>query len=401
MTSSIVLFDLDQDRKSLLPLTATRPLANLRVGLCTIDHKWKQLLASTISYATVDYLQEKFPIDNNSHQYLYINGSVLPSVVLVEALKELNLGDKLVTSDGKLIAFICETAVDYTSIHSQVEDYTPVTFTDAIDIITKPEDIFKFNASQIEFDYQHILSFEQNAIDDFSLNNKIIGNEIYIAETACVNQTYLDASQGPIYISENVVIEPGTVLYGPIAIGAYTRIKSGTVIYPNVTIGPNSTVGGEINNVVIWGNSAKGHDGYLGCAVIGEGCNIGAGTSNSNLKNDWSTVKLYDYSIYQYRDTGISKCGVIMGDHVMLSIHSKINTGTVIGVGTQIAISEFIPKFVPDYSWFTDLTKESYIYERFVNMLERKSVLKCEYLSDIDLRILREVYEQTTELRNY
>src|SRR5690606_606061 len=196
----------------------------------------------------------------------------------------------------------------------------------------------------------------------------------------------------PIYISNNAQLEQGCHLRGPIAIGEGARVKMGAKLYPNVSIGPKSTVSGEVNNTVMWANSAKGHDGYLGCAVIGEGCNIGAGTSNSNLLNNWKTIKLYDYKFNNWRKTNRYKVGVFMGDFAMCGINSSISTGAVIGVGVQVATSNIIPKFVRDFSWLTDAKHETYVWNKFENMLKERAIVIKEPLEEKDLRILWEVF---------
>lgn len=191
-----------------------------------------------------------------------------------------------------------------------------------------------------------------------------------------------------------MVLEQGSHLKGPIAIGKGARVKMGSCLYPNVSIGPYATIGGEINNSVMWENSAKGHAGYLGCAVIGEGSNLGAGTSNSNLQNNWQAIKLYDYKLDNWRETGRNKVGVFMGDFAMCGINSSITTGAVIGVGAQLSLSNIIPKFVRDFSWITDQKQERYVWRKFEDMLKMRGDLTNMPMHEVDLRILHEVYNR-------
>lgn len=374
-----------------MPLTSTRPMGNLRVGVLTLDEKWRQIFNVEVSYLTKDYLREKFPVSVcENKDVLLIDGAILPSEELIDELSQLKVGQKLVSATGDWIAVRL----------SKLDDFDQGGLEQALEVVSvhgdrrlrHPEDIYLHNAEQIIFDLPY-LGCGISTASDYP-HCSFVGSEFYIAESVAVGDCILDSSKGPIYIGSGAVLEAGVVVYGPVSIGSGCRIKSGAVLYPNVSIGPYSTVCGEINNTVIWGNSAKGHLGYLGCAVLGEGCNIGAGSSNSNLRNDWKNVRLYDYSTGEMRDTGMQKCGVIMGDQVMLGINSKINTGTVIGVGCQIAISNFIPKFVEDFSWLTDEAKSAYIFEEFLAMMRRKSVLKQELFEEEDERIFSFIYKR-------
>jgi carbonic anhydrase/acetyltransferase-like protein (isoleucine patch superfamily) len=309
-------------------------------------------------------------------------------------LKNLKANEKLVDANGEWIALLSQArSKEELLLNLHSSENKIVSYLDSYDALLYVEDIFTYNASQIEFDAQFIFQDK---------NGNTSENRLYIADSAQIAQDVeLNTSKGPILILDNAVIESHNVIHGPTVIGKNVRVKSGTLIYPNVTVGDNSTVCGELNNVVIWGNSAKGHYGYLGCAVIGEGCNLGAGSSNSNLKNDWSEVKVYDYVGNNFRNTGLLKCGVFIGDHSMLAISSKINTGTIIGVGAQVAMSNFIPKFVPDFSWLTDVKSESYIFTRFMDMLSRKAEIKKEAVTNKDKGILEYIYKQTKQIRNY
>lgn len=390
MSFSVILFDDCAFREHLKPLTSTRPTGNLRVGIFTLDQKWRLIFNTEVSYLTKDYLRVKFPAPVvNNGEVLLIDGSVLPNEGLISELKELKSGEKLMARDGTWIAvrlpvfkkFDAEVLEDAVAVFS-VHDHKRILY---------PEDIFLNNADQIGFDLKYV-NIDHVSSSRFS-GTSLLGPAIYIEKGAVLNNCVLDSSKGPIYIGKGSVLEAGSIVYGPVSIGAGCRVKSGTVLYMNVSVGENSTICGEINNTVIWGNSAKGHAGYLGCAVVGEGCNLGAGTSNSNLRNDWKNINLYDYAKKDMRDTGLQKCGVVIGDHVMLGIGTKINTGTVIGVGSQIAISDFIPKFVSDFSWFTDTIRDRYIFDRFIAMMIRKALAKQEVFGEEERLILSFIYE--------
>ncbi len=276
-------------------------------------------------------------------------------------------GDVLMDETSWIATKTSEPGLDLENLY---ETYNPIKSSSEISSLNFLEDIFLQNKSQLLFDYNLLTAARQSAA--ISDSNMVFGSWIFIEEGAQVEGVSLNSLEGPIYIGKEAKIEEGAFLKGYVAIGAGARVKSGARIYPNTSIGPGSTVCGEINNTVIWGNSAKGHEGYLGCSVIGEGCNIGAGTSNSNLKNNWQVVRLFDYEDLSYRETSEYKCGLFMGDHAMCAINSSFTTGSVIGVGSQIAMSKFIPKFVPDFSWLTDKESTRYTFEKFINMMERK-----------------------------
>ncbi len=368
MSLTIVLFDNAHWRKRLFPFASTRPVGNIRTGICTLNEKWGHIFQSPVTYSTANHLAEKYPFEHqDSTEFLFIRANVLPSDALVKELKAMEKGDVLMDETSWIATKTSEPGLDLENLY---ETYNPIKSSSEISSLNFLEDIFLQNKSQLLFDYNLLTAARQSAA--ISDSNMVFGSWIFIEEGAQVEGVSLNSLEGPIYIGKEAKIEEGAFLKGYVAIGAGARVKSGARIYPNTSIGPGSTVCGEINNTVIWGNSAKGHEGYLGCSVIGEGCNIGAGTSNSNLKNNWQVVRLFDYEDLSYRETSEYKCGLFMGDHAMCAINSSFTTGSVIGVGSQIAMSKFIPKFVPDFSWLTDKESTRYTFEKFINMMERK-----------------------------
>lgn len=397
MDFSVVLFDDGPNRESLLPLVATRPIADLRIGILTIKQKWELFTKQDVSYLTTPYLRSKYPLNPLQSTVILIYEGLLPSEGLIEELLKANLNCKLLDESGNTLAV--KIRRDDLPLLNSTDHllFSESRYVDDVCRIVYPEDIFLNNAKQISKDIE-LLGLTRTDSSIYK-HIKVFGDNVYIHPSVELDCAIIDARQGPVVIEEGVVIEPDVFIKGPVFIGRNSRIKSGARLYPNVSIGANCTICGEINNTVIWGNSAKGHDGYLGCAVIGEGCNLGAGTTNSNLKNDWSSVKLYDYSSNKLRDTGLAKCGVVIGDQVMLGIQSKLTTGTVIGVGAQVAMSKFIPKLVPDFSWLTDEKHETYIFDRFVGMLQRKSIMKNEELTEDELRVFEYIHQQTKYLR--
>lgn len=394
MSCSIVLYDNAEWRRQLLPFSATRPVGNLRVGICTIDEKWRQIFGKEVGYLTLDYLQDAFPLINSDTTYnLIIKASVLPSDQLLEAIDRLSVGECLVKNGAWIAA---KTEVLPVGIDITFSDLKRINVDFPIEEVCYPEDIYLHNKKQLLFDFNLLTKGRSTA--KLSSSNMIFGEWIFVEEGAQVEGVSLNSLNGPIYIGKHANLEEGSFLRGYVGIGDSARVKMGSRLYENVSIGPQSTVGGEVNNSVLWGNSAKGHDGYLGCSVIGEGCNLGAGTSNSNLKNNWSTVKLYDYFSGGMRDTKLQKCGLMMGDYAMAAINSSFNTGSVIGVGAQIALSKFIPKFVPDFSWLTDKEYTDYKLDGFLNMLQRKQgSANSNHLKGYE--IIRRVFKETESLR--
>ncbi|MFD2970063.1 putative sugar nucleotidyl transferase [Sphingobacterium bambusae] len=387
----VVLHDHAAWREHLLPLVYTRPVSDLRVGILTLREKWEHLLSQPVSFYTVPYLQQKFPFSLAASGYLVVRGNVLPSSSLMDAITTLPL-QSVLTKDGEWIAYkvaVWAEEPDVSALHE-------IRFMDAAKQLTFLEDVYRLNEEQILADFDLLTRDRSSAVLPGA--NTLLGDRLFVGQHAEINCSILNTTTGPIYIADGAIIEEGSILRGPIAICEGARVKMGSKLYPNVTVGPGATIGGEVNNSVLWGNCAKGHDGYLGCAVIGEGCNIGAGSSNSNLQNTWSSVKLYDYAEDTMRDTERAKVGTFMGDYAMCGINSSITTGNVIGVAAQVAMSNIIPKFVLDFSWFTDNKKEIYHFNKFVEMLRERAKLKKEHLSDLDIQILRQVYD-LTEIR--
>ncbi|SMG29450.1 putative sugar nucleotidyl transferase [Sphingobacterium psychroaquaticum] len=386
----VVLHDRATWRDHLLPLSYTRPVGNLRVGALTLQEKWCLIFDKPVFYHTETYLQDKFkaPDYDATSSFLVIRGNICPSVALIEVLRSLPVGTLLV-KDDLWIAYHTQSWND----GHQLKHLKLVQYEDIVDVVAFPEDIFLLNAAQIVFDYNLLTDGKQSA--GLSGTNVVLGTDLFIGEGVEAECCTFNTTTGPILIEDGAKIEEGSHLRGPIAIGKSARVKMGTKLYPNVTIGPGSVIGGEVNNTVLWGNSAKGHDGYLGCAVLGEGCNLGGGTGNSNMQNNWKTVSLFDYKNSAYRDTGQRKVGLFMGDYAMCGINSTLTTGCVIGTGAQLAISNIIPKFVPDFLWLTDYKSEGYDWVKFEEMLAHRMIVRGDAADETTLKILWEVFVRT------
>ncbi|MCY4779441.1 putative sugar nucleotidyl transferase [Sphingobacterium sp. UT-1RO-CII-1] len=387
----VVLHDRAVWRQHLLPLLHTRSAAELRVGILTIAEKWRKFWNVKVSYHTAEHLQGKYAARPEEGSFLVVRANLCPSEELLMVLASLPMNTVL-ESKGRWLAYRTSQWVE----EPNADDFIALEYEGHPVLIEFLEDIYLKNEQQICADFD--LLTKNVASEMLEPSNTLIGEALFLGKSVEAFCCVFNTVKGPIYIGEGAVIEESSVLKGPLVIGAYSRVKAGAKLYPNVTIGPRCTVGGEVNNAVFLGNSSKGHEGYLGCAVLGEWCNIGAGCSNSNLQNNWASVKLYDYKLADYRNTDLLKIGTFIGDFAMIGINSSITTGAVIGVGAQIAISNIIPKFVPDFVWLTDGKKSSYIWDNFAEMMQRR-IDRISERDGIEVDVLASVYEQTRKKR--
>ena len=386
-----ILFD-GPSRNSLLPFTFTRPVADIRVGILTIREKWEAYLKTTTTTVTEDYLSDKFPMVEMDENIM-VNASYLPNLQLVEMVKDLK-ENQAIFKDDEVIAFFTKEAQDDINF----ENYDPIEFTQGIIKIENTWDIFSKNGEAIQEDF-NVITKDRVSQSIPASNNVIAPENIFIEEGAKLEFTTLNATNGPIYVGKNAEIMEGSIIRGPLALCESAGIKLGAKIYGPTTVGPHSKVGGEVNNSVIFGYSNKGHDGFLGNSVLGEWCNLGADTNNSNLKNNYAEVRLWDYQTESFAKTGLQFCGLMMGDHSKCGINTMFNTGTVVGVSANIFGSGFPRNFVPSFSWggnsgfTTYLTKKAFEVAKVV-MARRK----MEF-SEQDQAILEHVFEATKKHR--
>lgn len=386
-----ILFD-SYRRNYLLPLSFTRPVADFRFGILTIREKWELYLNSKTSTLTEDYLNKRFPIHKEDDNIL-INGSICPTPELVEKVINLKSGEALVSDTTIIALHVAADDLDKVG-EGDTEGITEITSTDTYLKINNPWDIYANNFQAIKDDF--ILLKDKNKQARLSKSNQVTAKEnIFIEEGAVVEHCVLNASEGPIYIGKDALIMEGSMLRGPIAICNNAVVKMGAKIYSGTTLGPYCKVGGEVNNSVFFGYSNKAHDGYLGHSVIGEWCNLGAGTSNSNLKNTYDEVRLWSYPERTFVPTGQQFCGLIMGDHTKCGINTSFNTGTVVGVNVNVYGPGFQRNFIPSFSWggtsgFThyDLNKA---FEVARVVYERRN----KDFDQIDQDILESIYQQT------
>lgn len=338
---NFILFDEIQIRQSLLPLTFTRPVSEIRIGIQTISEKWQAYLQTEVSFDTQYYLQTKYPLILTEDN-IFINGAVCPTTTLVEAIQELAPETALLQGETILACRSKETKNTFENT---------VTFEGSLRIIRHAIDIYTHNGEQIISDFERITQGRTSQPIGDRFTAFYNESQIFIEEGVDLKSVVLDATHGPIYIGKGVSLSIGALIQGPFAICEKSVVNMGAKMRRNTTIGPHCKVGGEISNSVIFGNSNKGHEGFMGNSVIGEWCNWGADTNNSNLKNDYSKVELWSYVSNRYENTGSQFVGLIMGDHSKCGINTMFNTGTVVGVNCNIFGADFQPKHIPSFSW--------------------------------------------------
>jgi UDP-N-acetylglucosamine diphosphorylase/glucosamine-1-phosphate N-acetyltransferase len=382
-----ILFD-GPVRNALLPFTFTRPVADIRIGILTIREKWEKYLGSTTTTLTEEYLSEKFPMVEMEENVM-INASFLPNAILVEMLSNLKTNQAIFKGEDIIAFFTNENQeeVDF-------DIYEIIEFENECMRVEHIWDIFSKNDAAIREDFKLLAEGRKSQPIPKSVNT-IAKENIFIEEGAKLEFVTLNASTGPIYIGKNSEIMEGSVIRGPFALCESARVKLASKVYGATTVGPHSVIGGEVNNSVLFGYSNKGHDGFLGNSVLGEWCNIGADSNNSNLKNNYEEVKLWCYETEGFAKTGLQFCGLMMGDHSKCGINTMFNTGTVVGVSANIFGSGFPRNFVPSFSWggaagFTVyMTKKAFETARLV--MSRREV----DFDEKEQAILQHVFEQT------
>jgi len=395
---NIILFD-GPERANLLPLTFTRPVAHLRIGILTIREKWETYLPeSSISTFTVDYLAEKYPVVQQ-RENVWINGSVCPDQNLVDAIQDLAIGTGL-AKDGVMLALHTVALEENRSFAEQAANLKMHEYPGTVFQVARPWDIFKNNGPAIEADFELLTKGKQS--QPLSNTNTVIGDKskIFLEEGAKAEASIFNTTAGPIYLGKNSEVMEGSIVRGGLALCENATLKLATKIYGPTTVGPHSKVGGEVNNSVITGYSNKGHDGFLGNSVIGEWCNLGADTNNSNLKNNYADVRLWNYPEKKFVSTGLQFCGLIMGDHSKCGINTMFNTGTVVGVFANIFGSGFPRNYIPSFSWGGASKMITYRVDKTFEVAERVMERRSIAFTEQDKAILTHIFETTAENRS-
>jgi len=390
-----ILFD-DKSWENLLPLTFTRPVCEIRTGILTIKEKWEKYLKQSTSYITQDYLQKKYQLKVESDNIL-INGSIIPDEKLLNEINALDKNEALLI-DEKLIAVRVEEQKISDFSYSEIDSYTTKNYTDDLIEIVWPWDIFKLNGENTITDFKLITSGRKS--ETISSTNNVLGVEnIFIEKGAKIEFATINATEGPVYIGENAEIMEGSLVRGPLVLCNNSTLKMGAKVYGPTTIGPHSKIGGEVNNTVFLGFSNKAHDGFIGNSVIGEWCNLGADTNNSNLKNNYAEVRLWNYETEHFIKTGLQFCGLIMGDHSKCAINTMFNTGTVIGVNVNIFGEGFPRNFVPSFSWGGAHGFNVYGIKKAFEVAEKVMERRNITLDETEKYILNYIFEKTSKYR--
>lgn len=390
-----ILFD-DLHRDHLLPFAFIRPIAEIRIGILTIREKWEKWTGYPFSYCTQDYLQEKYPLIAGDEN-IVINSSVTPNPALIREILNLSPGEVLVRENlmvagcldrPSLEAFTREVPEGF-AIKQVISDFLH---------ISRLWHIFRLNGDELRSDFT-ILTSERTTQPVSSTNNLINPGDIFVEGDAKLEYVTINASSGPVYIGRNTEIMEGSVIRGPFALCEGAILKMGTRIYGPTTIGPYCKVGGEVTNSVIMGFSNKVHEGYMGNSVIGEWCNIGAGSNTSNLKNNYNLVKLWDYAHGKEIDTGLQFCGLFMGDYSRCGINTMFNTGTVVGVSANIYGSGYPGSFIPSFSWGGAAGFETYRLGKALDTIQTGLTLRQLEITEIDRKIINRVFALTDRYR--
>ncbi len=382
-----ILFDDELIRNQLKPFTFTRPVADIRCGILTIRDKWAFRLKTKVTCLSKRYLEE---ITAESSINTYINGGVCPDEYLIDEIDKLAIGECLVT-DNHVLAI---RTTEKLSFPINFQPFTQKEFYGEVSIITQLPHIFLKNGDQIKADFKLITEGRksQEIIDPFT---RVYGSEnIFVEEGASIKSVILNAEQGPIYIGKNATIQEGSIVIGPVSIDEGSVVVWGSKIRPNTTLGPYSKAGGEVGSSVIFGYSNKAHDGFLGASVIGEWCNLGANCNNSNLKNDYSEVKLYNYATDKLEKTGELFCGLFMGDYTKAGISTMFNTGTVVGVCSNVFGSGFQDKHIPSFMWGgADTEYVDYRFDKALDVIRATMARRDKELTEKDIAILKHVHD--------
>jgi UDP-N-acetylglucosamine diphosphorylase/glucosamine-1-phosphate N-acetyltransferase len=386
-----ILFD-GPYRNNLLPFTFTRPVADIRVGILTIRQKWESYLEYTTTTVTEDYLADKFPMVE-MEENIMINASFLPNMEVVEVVKNLNYNQALFKGED-VIAFFAKEGEEV----SDFLTFEAIEFEGEILKIEHTWDIFSKNGEAIAEDFSLITNGRKSEPIPSTVNT-VNPENIFIEKGATLNFATLNASTGPIYIGRDSEVMEGALVRGPLALCNNSTLKLGAKVYGPTTVGPHSKIGGEVSNSVIFGFSNKGHDGFLGNSVLGEWCNLGADTNNSNLKNNYAEVRLWDYNTEGFAKTGLQFCGLMMGDHSKCGINTMFNTGTVVGVSANIFGSGFPRNFVPSFSWGGHSGFVTYKTNKAFEVAEVVMGRRKEEFTDLDKAILEYIFEETKQYR--
>jgi UDP-N-acetylglucosamine diphosphorylase/glucosamine-1-phosphate N-acetyltransferase len=389
---NLVLFDDPRIRLDLLPFTFTRPTSGMRVGILTIAEKWEKWMKTTVSYKVEDYLQKKFAL-HSTPDNLLVNGAVCPDQKIVDTIKNLPKGKYLVKGSMLVAANNPEQEMKGDNIVEYREELT---------IIDKTWKIFLENAKQIKIDFALITAGRMSArIQD---KHTIVYGEqnLFVEEGVNIKAAIINAETGPVYLGKNSIVQEGAIIRGSFALCEGAHLNMGAKMRGDTTIGPFSKVGGEVSTSVVFGYSNKAHDGFMGCSVLGEWCNLGADTNTSNLKNNYEPVKLWNHIKQEFESTGLQFCGLMMGDHSKCSINTMFNTGTVVDVCANVFGEGFPRNYVPSFSWGGGSNgMTTYRFDKALETASRAMARRNVEMNKIEADILKTVFQITSATRHW
>jgi len=388
-----ILFDESATRQNFLPFTFTRPVSEIRIGILTIREKWEKISGQKkVSVITEDYLAKKYPLYISAKEdNVWINSSLLPATELLKSINQLKKNECLKNEDLLIAINTGKEKFNGSSAKAKSIEWKGKPLLQ----LKHLWDIFSLNGEALEQDFKLLTKGKKSA--KASKTNTLLGKYIFIEKGAKIECAILNSTTGPIYIGKDAEIMEGTFIRGPFALCEGSSTKMGAKIYGPTTIGPHSKVGGEISNSVIFGYSNKGHDGFLGNSVIGEWCNLGADTNTSNLKNNYSAVDIYDHATKKMVPTGLTFCGLMMGDHSKCGINTMFNTGTVVGVCANIFGGDFPPKFIPSFSWGGSAGFIPYQLDKAFETAERVFERRHKVFDETEKGILKKVFSLTVK----
>lgn len=395
---NLIFFDSNYLFDNFLPLTFLRPSADLRIGILKIHEKWqKRLENDQISFLTKNYLQDKFKI-NFSEKNIYINGNLLPNENICLQIKDLAENESIFLGEY-LLAFVSKKKFEnYENLYQNAQ-VSKVQKINEAKLLINIWDLFLENRDQIVADFE-LITKNRKSLPIKDPNTVVYGKEnIFLEEGAKVKSAILDAEDAPIYLGKNSTVELGAIIRGAFAICEGGIVGMGAKMRGNSTFGKFCKVGGEVNNSIFQDFSNKGHDGFLGNSLIGEWCNFGADSNTSNMKNNYSQVKIWDFNTNNYISSNLQFVGVIMGDHVKCGINTMLNTGTVVGTGANIFDAGFPPKFVPPFAWGNTNNFQTFRLAEMLETCQKVMLRRNQNLSKIDQKILETVFEQTQKYR--
>lgn len=394
----LVLFDHPEVRQALYPFTHTRSVGDIRCGIFTARERWEKVLRIEGSATlTENYLQATF---SNPHpgEAIFVDGAVVAGEELIDAVLKLDAESALYTGDHLIALRTAELLEDVGQIVALASRLSKVSFSGAHKTLSRPWDIFSYNEWALRQDFSWLTSGRPSAslLSDVTVR----GDALFVEEGAKVGAgVVINALEGPVYFGKGAEIMEGCMLRGPIALCDGATLKMGAKIYGGTTIGPGCKVGGEVSNAVFFANSNKGHDGFVGNAVIGEWCNLGADTNCSNLKNNYDAVKVWDEASGKSLSTGLTFCGLLMGDHSKCGINTMFNTGTIVGVSCNIWGGGFPQKFIPSFTWGGPEGMSTYQFDRAMETAGRMMSRRAKSLTPTERNMLQRVFERTSSSR--